>query len=79
MRAIIGAKPQHAEEADSGTHVQATDFVARVSFRVDFEGGTNKKLWRKLLNREADRLGGACKSLVPDRLTPGFQASSTVT
>src|SRR4029079_9426386 len=50
--------------------VQATNSRAVISLLVDFEMGSEKKLRRKLLDRETDGVRSVRKTSVPNWLSP---------
>src|SRR5580693_7278287 len=52
--------------------VQAANGLIVVSFLVDFETGSQKKLGRKLFDCEPDGIRRVPKSSVSDRSSPGF-------
>jgi hypothetical protein len=52
--------------------VQATNSRAVVSLLIDFEMGSEKKLRRKLLDRETDGVRSVRKTSVPNWLSPRF-------
>jgi hypothetical protein len=57
--------------------VQAVDGVRAISLLVDFETGTDEKLWRKVLDRESDGVRSPRKPPIADRpmlpVPPGEQ------
>jgi hypothetical protein len=71
-RKIQRAKPPGGALMDSLRFRTADEFPAVVSLLIDFEAGSEKKFWRKLLDREADGLRSLRKTSVADRLSLRF-------